>query len=346
MDVNVTLIGLDRIGTSFGLALKRYQARPESRHSFTILGSDTTNEPMKIAQKLGAIDNFHRDKVKAAESADLIITHLPYGETEGLFARIGPALKSGAVVLDLSLLKQTALQWADEFFPKNEAGRPLAYLVGLTPMVGVHALYSGGVEAEDARADLFDGADMLIAPDARCPAEAVQLAEDIARLIGGTPRFIDPAEHDGLIAATEDLPALLGAALFYTLAQSEGWPELQRMVNPTLALAFQSLRTRSQADALALLTHNRANVVRHLDNLLEQLEQVRGALAAGAATHNGELDAFLQVVYGAWQKWDARRTSGTWDDAAKPDPLPGAFSAMGGMLFGRRPKKSDDEDTD
>ncbi len=299
---------------------------------------------MKTAQKLGAIDDFHRDKVKATESASVIVTHLPYGETEGLFARIGPALKPGAVVLDLSPLKQPALKWASEFFPKNEAGRLTAYLVGLTPMVGIDALYSGGIGVEDARADLFDGADVLIAPDAHCPAEAVQLAEDIARLIGGVPRFIDPAEHDGLIAATEELPALLGAALFYTLAQSDGWPELQRMVNPTLALSFQSLRTRSQADALTLLAHNRANVLRHLDSLIEQLGQVRGALASGAAIQDAELDAFLQVVYGAWLKWDARRTSGSWDDAARPDPLPGAFSAMGEMLFGRRSKKSDDED--
>jgi len=339
MHVNVTLIGLDRIGASLGLALKRYQSQPNARHTFTILGSDTENEPMKTAQKLGAIDTYHRDKVKAVEGADLIFTHLPYGETEGLFARIGPALRPGAVVVDLSLLKQPALQWADEFFPKNAQGAPLAYLVGITPMVAAPALYNGGIAAEDARADLFDGADILIVPDARCPAEAVQLAEDVARLVGGKPRFMDPAEHDGLIAAAEELPALLGAAVFYTLERSEGWAELQRMVNPTLALMFHSLRTRDQADTLALLQHNRANVLHHLEALIERLRQVRATLAAG--TDDEELKAFLDIVYGGWQTWEARRTSGSWEAASAPDDLPGSFGAMGGMLFGRRLKKTD-----
>lgn len=345
MHVNVTIVGLDRLGASFGLALKRYQARPDARHSFTILGSDTANEPMKAAQKRGAVDDFQRDKLKAIENAELIITNLPYGQTEGLLARIGPALKLGAVVLDLSLLKQPVLDWVDEFFPKNADGQPTAYLVGMTPIINVEALYSGALGVEDARADLFDGAEILIAPDARCPAEAVQLAEDVARLVGGKPRFIDPAEHDGLIAATEELPALLGAALLYTLQQSEGWPELQRMVNPTLALAIQSLRTREREDAKALFSYNRANLLRHLDHLIARLNEVRGALAAGEET--GELDAFLDVVYRAWQQWDIKRTSGNWDETRGVEKLPGPLGGMGGMLFGRLGRKSDgDEDED
>jgi len=343
MHVNVTIVGLDRLGASFGLALKRYQSRPDARHSFTILGSDTANEPMKAAQKLGAVDDFQRDKLKAIENAELIITNLPYGQMEGLLARIGPALKLGAVVLDLSPLKQPVLGWVDEFFPKNADGQPTAYLVGMTPIINVEALYSGALGVEDARADLFDGAEILIAPDARCPAEAVQLAEDVARLVGGKPRFIDPAEHDGLIAATEELPALLGAALFYTLQRSEGWPELQHMVNPTLALAIQSLRTRERTDAKALFSYNRANLLHHLDNLIARLNEVRRALAAGEET--GELDAFLDVVYGAWQQWDVKRTSGNWEETGGVEKLPGPLSSMSGMLFGRLGRKSDsDED--
>jgi prephenate dehydrogenase len=344
MQVHVTIIGLDRLGGSIGLALKRYQTRPDARHSFVILGSDNTNEPMKAAQKIGAIDDFHRDKVKAVENAELVITNLPYGQTEGLLARIGPALKPGAVVLDLSVLKQPVLQWAREFFPKNAQGQEVAYLVGMTPIVNVSGLYSGSVEVEDARADLFDSSEILIAPDTSCPPEAVQLAEDVARLMGGKPRFIDPAEHDALIAATEELPALLGATLFYTLERSEGWAELQRMVNPTLALAIQSLRLREREDALALLSYNRTNVLRHLDNLIARLNEVRGVLAA--PPENGELEAFLDVVYGAWQKWDVKRYSGNWDDARAPEKLPGPLSSMGGMLFGRLGRKSDEDKDD
>ena len=52
MHVNVAIIGLDRLGTSFGLALKRYQSQSKAQHSFTIIGSDPTAFPMKTAQKM------------------------------------------------------------------------------------------------------------------------------------------------------------------------------------------------------------------------------------------------------------------------------------------------------
>src|SRR5690554_3130983 len=344
MHVNVTIIGLDRIGASFGLALKRYQARPDAKHSFTILGSDNISEPMKAAQKLGVVDDFHRDKLKAIENAELVISNLPYGQMEGLLARIGPSLKPGAVVLDLSLLKQPVLKWVDEFFPKNSTGQTVAYLVGITPMVNAQALYSGATGVDDARADLFDDAEIVIAPDTRCPPEAVQLAEDVAKLIGGKPRFMDPAEHDGLIAATEELPALLGAALFYMLEQSEGWADIQRMVNPTLALAIQSLRTREREDAQALFSYNRPNLIRHLDSLIARLNEVRGVLASGE--DSGELEAFLDVVYNAWQQWDMKRYSGNWDDARAPEKLSGPLGGMGGMLFGRLGRKDGKDDED
>ena len=282
MHVTVAIIGLDRLGTSFGLALKRYQSQPKAQHSFTIIGSDPTAFPMKTAQKMGAIDNFNRAVLKAMDGADLIILNVPYGSLEDTYAVIGPELKSGAVVLDTSLLKQPAIDLAQRYFPARADGQPLAYLIGTTPIINVQALYGGDLSVEGARADLFDKSDVLLTPDMKTPSEAIQLAEDIVRLIGGQPRFMDPAEHDGLIAATEELPALLGAALFYMLEQSEGWADIQRMVNPTLALAIQSLRTREREDAQALFSYNRPNLIRHLDSLIARLNEVRGVLAAPA----------------------------------------------------------------
>jgi hypothetical protein len=164
MHVNVTIIGLDRLGTSFGLALKRYQSDPKAQHTFTIIGSDTKAYAMKSAEKMKAVDNFHRAVLKASTNADLLLVNVPFGAAEDLYARLGPELKPGAVVLDTSLLKLPMIDYATQYFPKNSAGEPAAYLVGITPIVNARALYSGEQDVEGARADLFDEGDVLLAP--------------------------------------------------------------------------------------------------------------------------------------------------------------------------------------
>jgi prephenate dehydrogenase len=342
MHVNVAIVGLDRLGTSLGMALKRYQSQPKSEHTFTIIGSDPKAEAMKTAQKLGAVDNFNRALLKATDGADLLIINVPYSSAEDFYARLGPELKPGAMVLDTSLLKQPAIDWADQYFRKNERGQLLAYLVGITPIVNINGLYSADLGAEGGRADLFDQTDVLITPHAKCPEEAVALAEDVIRLIGGKPRFMDPLEHDGLIAATEQLPALLGASLFFTLQQSEGWMELRRMVNPTMALMIQSLRYQTAQDMLSVFKQNRENLARHLEALIGSLDQVHDALTS-SNPDMAELEAFISVVYKEWEKWDIKRFSGSWEEASNtPDLMPGQFGFGSGFFSLRRRKKDKD----
>ncbi|MBN1202152.1 MAG: prephenate dehydrogenase [Anaerolineae bacterium] len=346
MHVNVTIIGMDRLGASFGLALKRYETQGKADHSFTIIGSDPKAYPMKTAKKLGAIDNFNRAVLKATANADLLIVNVPASEQDALYERLGPTLKPGSVVLDTSLLKMPVIDLAARTFPSNDRGEPLAYLVGITAIVNPKALYGGDLSVDGARADLFDEADVLITPDTICPAEAVALAENVTRLIGGQPRFMGPVEHDGLIAATEELPMLVGAALFYTLRQSEGWMELRRMVNPTLALAMHALQRQSAQDLFELFSQNRDNLARHLEMLIGTLDQVRDSLTAGADDDAEELAAFLSFVGKTWEDWDIKRYSSKWEDKPGVEMLPGPLGGMGRIFTMSRRDEDDADDTD
>ncbi|MBN1565893.1 MAG: prephenate dehydrogenase/arogenate dehydrogenase family protein [Anaerolineae bacterium] len=341
MHVNVAIIGLNRISASMGLALKRYQARPKAEHTFTIMGNDAIGQTMKDAEKIGAVDNFHRSISKAVQGANLIIINSPLGKLEDLYATLGPELAAGVVVLDMTPHKMPVIEWANQHFPTNSEGDKVAYVVGITPIVNVNGLYNANFDAAAASADLFDDAEFLITPDTKCPSEAITLAEDVIKLIGGRTRFMDPAEHDGLIAATEALPALLGVSTFYSLQQSEGWPELRRMVNPTLALMIQHFRHQNSQDMFTLLNNNRANLARHLDALIGTLDQVRAALHDDAGTE--QIEALLSVAYSEWEKWDVKRYSGKWEESKAPEirgGLMGGFLGFGGL----RRNKDEDED--
>ncbi len=344
MRVNVAIVGLDRLTTSFALALKRYQESPKAEHSFNIIGRDLRGQAMKEAAKLGALDNFNRKLRNAVAQADVVLVRVPPSQLELLYARLGELLKSGAVVLDMTPLKRAVLNWAAASFPRNAEGQPLAYVVGLTPIVNAQALYHADREVGSARADLFQKAEVLIAAEATCPAEAVALAEDLVRLVGARPRFIDPVEHDGLIAATEGLPTLAGIALFDTLRQAEGWAELRRMVNPTLALTFLALRDYTAEDLIAFFSLSRQDVLRHLEGFLRTLETLRDVLAEEA--EDGEyikLEAYLERVAQAWQRWDTKRHSGEWEKGATAQPMPGPFGGLGRFLTLRH--SEDDHDT-
>lgn len=342
MHVNITIVGLNRLSVSLALALKRYQAQPKSQHSFTIIGNDAQAYPMKTAQKMGAIDNFDIKLLKATENANVVIINALPGQLEHVYATLGPELKPGAVVLDLTPLKQQAVDWAKAFFPANAQGVPVAYLVGITPVVNVKGLYISEPGVEAATPDLFDNTEFLITPDAKCPGEAISLAEDLIRLVGGQPRFMDPAEHDGLTTVTEALPMLLGTALFYALQQSEGWSDLRRMVNPSLALAMQNLRTQTAEDLAVIIKQSRANLVHHLEGMIGVLDELHDMLQENDADR---IDVYLAKVKDEWEKWDIKRHSGKWEDVQKLEALPGPLGNMGFLTLKPR-KKAQDEDHD
>src|SRR5215831_3764670 len=98
------------------MALKRQNKVSSAPHQFAIVGSDPDSMAMKTAHKLEAIDQEERSARTAVGKADLVMVAVPYGSVEDTFSEIGPALKAGAVVMDLSPLKMPSLQWAKEHF--------------------------------------------------------------------------------------------------------------------------------------------------------------------------------------------------------------------------------------
>src|SRR5262245_59441662 len=99
-EIKVTIIGLNRLGASFGLAIKGLSNTPKANHQFIITGSDQSRDVMKAAREMGAIDQEVRDPDGAVAQADIVILSAPYREVKDILEAIGSNLKPGAVVLD------------------------------------------------------------------------------------------------------------------------------------------------------------------------------------------------------------------------------------------------------
>ena len=328
--ISVTIIGLGRMGASLGLALKRYNARPDARHQFELTGVEDRSSVARDAEKMGVVDKVARNLYDAVRDRDIIVLALPYAEVRRTYNLIGKEVRSGSVIMDFSPLKLPSLGWAKEFL------QPEAHMIGLTPVVNPAYLFDGLDETNFARADFFDSGTMMLMPSPSCIREAVELASDFSTLIGAKPHFMDAAEHDTLFAGTDSLPAVLGVVSYYMLSQNAGWGDLQRLTNPAFGQLTHHLFDTHPDDLRDAWLQNRASLLSYVSRMIEALESFQSALAT---EDRAAIEALLSDSADSYSVWVNRRHNNKWDEPdAMKSPSTGQTimsSLMGGFLASR-----------
>ena len=329
--ITVTIIGLERTGSSVALALRRCNQREKAAQHFEVSGADPRPGILETARKAKLCDKTERNPAAAARGRDIVVLALPVTEQRRVWEGLADSLQPGAVVLDMALLKAPAFRLAQELLPAE------AHLVQMTPVVNARYLFDGLDDAEHAVADLFDDSSMMLMPAPACSRAAVELASDFSTLLGATPHFMDALEHDSLIAATVDLPALLGVASFHSLARSPGWSDMQRLTNPPFGRLTHQLFDSHPDDLRDHWLHNREPLLHWLDALLATLQQTREALASE------DRDALEALVTGAaddYSDWINRRSNNRWDaderDSSRPSPSSMLMSGLMGDFLSKR----------
>lgn len=193
--MNIGIIGLGLIGGSIAKALSEKTPHRLYLH-------DTDAKTLREAKKL---KNFaHLFTAETAKECDVIFICLYPKDVIRCFTESAFDLKTGAVVLDCGGVKT---EICELLFP---IARELNFtFIGGHPMAGTHAW---GYSA--ARAELFDGASMLLCPDKKNPntKKAVAAAEKLCAEIGfGKCVKTTPREHDEIIAYTSQLPHVISA---------------------------------------------------------------------------------------------------------------------------------------
>jgi prephenate dehydrogenase len=267
MAYEVMIIGLDQVGASIGLALAN--AEGELRR----VGYDADKSTGKQALELGAIDELLSHPRRAIKHVDLVILSIPTSDVELYLETLGPTLKEGALVLDTGGIKSLAFEWAKDFLPEGR------HFIAAMPVVGPKSLEEAPFTPGQPSAELFQDGLLAITNLPQTPESALAVAVNLATLLGAQPFFIDPDEHDAAIAATDDLPALLSAALLRAATRSPSWRELQRLAGQTFAFATQLVGVRSPTQAQKRIALNREKVLSKLDVIIEELNLLREHVA-------------------------------------------------------------------
>lgn len=255
--MQITLLGLGTLGISLGLALRR--AVPEAR----LVGHDPDHERAREALRRKAVDRTNWNLSGACEEADLILLTLPLGEIETTLRAIAPALKEGTLVMDTAELKVPVMAWAQTYLPSS------------VPFVGGHPILRPDV-GEEPDPERFRDALFCLTPPAQAPSWAVEAAAGLAHRIGARPFFIDPVEHDGWMAALEQLPALLGTALLSVWSAAPARREMPQAIGSRFARITADLPDAPSGRLAA--TANREALLYWLDRLVETLGRLRRAL--------------------------------------------------------------------
>jgi prephenate dehydrogenase len=276
-----------------------------------VVGHDPDPALAGAAKKAGAVDRTEWNLINAVTGADRVLLALPLDQVRDTLKAIAADLSEGCVVVDTANVKAPVIAWAAELLPKA------------VYFVGGHPILLGEGDAGSARADLFDKKLFCLTPGATTDASAVRLAADLAEALGAQPFFLDPAEHDGMMAAVEHLPQLLSGALADVVSRSSGWRDLRKVAGSQF-YAGTWLTQGSGGTVAATLASNREQVAHWLDALIARLNEWRDLLAEG---NEGVIAQAVNDGMSERQRWIQASLSGNWDEDLTAVSMPTA----GGM---------------
>lgn len=320
--LNIAIIGLGLIGTSAGLALRRYQDK------VTVIGHDRDPGAAALAKKLGAVDRTEWNLINTVSKADRVLLALPLSELRETLKLVAEDLQPGCIVVDTADVKEPVLAWARELLPSA------VHFIGGHPIV-----LSEQLSQEGARADLFEGKLFCLTADATEEDGAVHLAADLVEAMGGKPFFLGATEHDGMAAAVEHLPALLAAALVSATSHSAAWNDMRKLAGGQFYSSSLITADDGKAAASSLLA-NREHLLRWLDMITAELGEWRQRLESA---DEEKLSETLEQGLFTGHKWLADYNEGLWDQREERPELPtsgGVFRNLFGFgRWGKTPAK-------
>lgn len=193
----LAIIGIGLLG---GSVAKAARTRALARE---IVGVGRDRARLEPALADGTLDRVSTDLPDGLAGADLVVLAAPVLTNEALLERVWSVADDDAVLTDVGSTKAGLANVARRL----GAERPLAF-VGSHPMAGSEQ--SGYAVA---RADLFDGATVIVTPTDTTEARALKTVTSFWDATGARVATLDPDTHDRVVAAISHLPHLVADAL-------------------------------------------------------------------------------------------------------------------------------------
>lgn len=192
--MDVGIVGLGLIGGSMAKSIQAHT-------NHTVWGSDCLKEPLRLAKITGAIDGELTEST--LPRCDLILLAVRPQTAIDWTAAHADRISPSAIVVDCCGVKRAVAEPLSDL----AARRGFSYIGG-HPMAGKE--YGGFANSS---AHLFDGASMILTPDARTDLPMLETLKAFFLEIGfARLTFASPEEHDRMIAYTSQLAHITSSA--------------------------------------------------------------------------------------------------------------------------------------
>ena len=258
-DKKILIVGLGLIGGSYAAAL--------SQNGWEVGAIDPDPQAIAFAEKAGFIRHGRTEpEAEYVGKFDIVVFALyPHVLLEWL-EKYGPGLREGALATDVTGVKSGVVEKAQALlFPRVE-------FIGAHPMAGREV---SGVE--NARADLFRGANYIVTPTAANTEEAITCCEALGRTLGARNiSRLTPKEHDEMIGFLSQLTHCIAVALMTC-------KESRHLVDYT-GDSFRDLTRIAKINEnmwTELFLWNREELLSQMDLFIAHFAKLRDALAQG-----------------------------------------------------------------
>ena len=258
-DKKILIVGLGLIGGSYAAAL--------SQNGWEVGAIDPDPQAIAFAEKAGFIRHGRTEpEAEYVGKFDIVVFALyPHVLLEWL-EKYGPWLRDGALATDVTGVKSGVVEKAQALlFPWVE-------FIGAHPMAGREV---SGVE--NARADLFRGANYIVTPTAANTEEAIACCETLGRTLGARNiSRLTPKEHDEMIGFLSQLTHCIAVALMTC-------KESRHLVDYT-GDSFRDLTRIAKINEnmwTELFLWNREELLSQMDLFIAHFAKLRDALAQG-----------------------------------------------------------------
>ena len=284
----LVIFGVGLIGGSLALALKRRKSVAR------VVGVGRSRANLLAARRLGIIDEIAASPAAALRDADLVLLAVPLGQTAAVLAQIAPHLGPRTIVTDAGSTKCDVIAHARRYL-----GAAFVRFVPAHPIAGTE---NSGARA--AFAELFDGHELIVTPEAETDTRALRLVSALWKLAGMRVVKMRATDHDRVFALVSHLPHVLAFGLVGQLAGRNDAATLSCHTGGGFR-DFTRIAGSSPEMWRDVCLANRNALLTALDDYLEALERLRGMIEAG----DGEgLAARFAAARAARAKWLAKKS--------------------------------------
>lgn len=259
----VLIVGTGLLGTSIGLGLRSL--------GLEVLLTDPSPSAQAVAEDIGAGQGLSAD-----DQPGTVVVAAPPDVTG---SEVIKALRRwpSAVVLDIASVKGAIAQEIAAAVAAGEiTAKDAQRYIGTHPMAGRER--SGPVAA---RGELFTAAPWVLCTTSDTPQHVIDVASDVARLLGATIYHMTPEEHDGAVAQISHMPQIAASLLA---------SRLQGTSAQALQLAGNGLRDTTRIAAsdpslwVQILTANAEQILPELHGMKADLDRLINTLSAPSAS--------------------------------------------------------------